>query len=1521
MRTTANALLRIISFMTGKGTSMVLALFFVVFVTGVAGTVLYARDAHALTNSTINFQARVLQVGGAVVPDGSLSVQFKIYNAASAGTNEWTETQSLSAKNGYITASLGSVTPFASTIDWSQEHWITMNINGDGEMGPTRMKITAVPYSFRSGQADSLTNGSGTISASQLAQLAPGTIQGVSSVNTALRINQTGAGNLLQLQGNSSDVFTVSKAGDVVAAGGLTVGNSTSTTAGTIRWTGTAFEGYNGTSWSSLGGGLVLSSGSTATFTSGLQNVGANLTGTPVETLVFTSATAVSNTAGVTGFTAPSAGSFRTCLIKNNANITAGTLNLRWRVNGVSVGAGACTMNATTNRQSAGSLDAGVVTFNAGDTIGIAFDTVGLAPITDDFTVYWSVEYSSSSSSLTMQKVYDSSPAPVTVITADNKDVRYTLSNTTTDSNFLVNIATGSTSKFAVQNNGTDIFNVNTSGGVGISGNLSVSGTTTLSGNLLANGSATGTTATTAAPTRTNVTTVTLTGAAFANNDVIFINNAGQDYYTRVVSGGGTTTLTVSPSVSYDAGATVTKYTVQNIGASATDYTTQANRFFQGYFLGGVVVGAGSTTISDGNISSTTTLTLQQNGNGLAIGGALTVAGTITGSGAGITNIDGSQITGGSIADGSLSGNVTLLGNTFNGLNQLVKLDGSGALPSLSGAALTSLNGSNINSGTVADTRLSGNVTKAGNTFNGINGLVQLDGSGKLPVLDGSNLTNITGSSLTGLNASNISSGTLADARLSSSVTLMGSVFNGASQLVQLNASSELPALSGVNLTSLNASNLSSGTVNDLRLSSNITKAGNTFNGVSGLVQLDGSGNLPALNGSALTTLNGSNITSGTVADARLSANVTLMGNTFNAANKLLQLDAGGKIDDTLLSTNVTIVGNTFNGNNQLVKLGGTGALPALNGAALTSLNGSNIATGTVADARLSSNVTLMGSAFNGISQLVQLDGSGNLPALNGSALTAINASNVSSGTLNDLRLSSNVTKVGNTFNGISQLVLLDGGGSLPALNGSALTSLNGTNISSGTVADARLTANITKAGNTFNGVSGLVQLDGSGNLPALNGSALTTLNASNISSGTVNDLRLSSNVTLMTNTFNGNNQLVKLDGTGALPALNGGALTNLNGTALSAGTVADVRLSSNVSLLGSVQTYTAQKTFAANITLGTDSASPTAGLLTLNDTTASNGFTSVLGTTALTASRSISLPDEAGILCIRGSTACGFALIGSATAQTDNSNNPSLFINKGAAATGNLLTLQKNGTTVLSVLNTGALALQTTATNAVNVKNAGGTDFFNVDTSGGLVQIGSATADANATLLVLDTKNTAGDPTGVNGGSYYNSASGKNRCYENNNWHDCTTAVNENKTADQTITNSAVFTNDSNLVYAVAANASYKIDATINYSTTSAAADFKYTFTIPAGATVFLATDADIAATTRTICNITASGQTCTLANTANFRGIIHVTGIVTTAATAGNIQFQFAQNTATGGQSVTVYKGSLLSITRTDQ
>lgn len=186
-----------------------------------------------------------------------------------------------------------------------------------------------------------------------------------------------------------------------------------------------------------------------------------------------------------------------------------------------------------------------------------------------------------------------------------------------------------------------------------------------------------------------------------------------------------------------------------------------------------------------------------------------------------------------------------------------------------------------------------GNITAQGNTFNGAGQLVQLNGSSELPAVSGVALTN--------LNASNLGSGTVADARLSANVTVQGNTFNGASQLVRLDSSTRLPAVNGSQITNLNADQLLSGTIPDVRLSSQVTMQTNTFNVAGALVQLDGSGNLPAVGGTALTSLNASALLSGSIPDARLSANVVLRTATVLTVNTagirpLATADAGNLI-------------------------------------------------------------------------------------------------------------------------------------------------------------------------------------------------------------------------------------------------------------------------------------------------------------------------------------------------------------------------------------------------------------------------------------------------------------------------------------------------------------------------------------------------------------------------------------------------------------------------------------------------
>ncbi|NDC94954.1 hypothetical protein EB077_06595, partial [bacterium] len=191
------------------------------------------NTALAVTSSNLNFQARLLTVGGNLVADGTYNVQFNLYTTASGGTTQWTESylnsasQGVTVKSGYLSVNLGSITAFPATIDWSEEQWLGMTVRGttscafgscsptDSEMTP-RFKLTSVPYAFRAGQAANVSS-SNTSTAS--------TNSNAVSIRTG---NATGAtsnsGNL------TVDVGTATQ-----TAGTISIGNANASSIGIGR--------------------------------------------------------------------------------------------------------------------------------------------------------------------------------------------------------------------------------------------------------------------------------------------------------------------------------------------------------------------------------------------------------------------------------------------------------------------------------------------------------------------------------------------------------------------------------------------------------------------------------------------------------------------------------------------------------------------------------------------------------------------------------------------------------------------------------------------------------------------------------------------------------------------------------------------------------------------------------------------------------------------------------------------------------------------------------------------------------------------------------------------------------------------------------------------------------------------------------------------------------------------------------------------------------------------------------------
>ena len=262
-----------------------------------------------------------------------------------------------------------------------------------------------------------------------------------------------------------------------------------------------------------------------------------------------------------------------------------------------------------------------------------------------------------------------------------------------------------------------------------------------------------------------------------------------------------------------------------------------------------------------------------------------------------------------------------------------------------------------------------------------------------------------------------------------------------------------------------------------------------------------------------------------------------------------------------------------------------------LTNAANAAINASSITLGTLANARTTA------SDANGASTIVSRDANGSFNANvvnattgtftsvsgNGIALTAINASNISSGTLDNARTTAN------TANSASTIVARDADGSFGANivtatfsgNAAGLSAINASNISSGTIANARTTAA------TANGASTIVLRDSGGDFSANlinasftgNGVQITAINASNITTGTISNARTTAS------SANGASTIVLRDTNGSFDAnvvnavnLSGGgtSITSMNASNLSAGTVASARISGSYTGITGVGTVTA---------------------------------------------------------------------------------------------------------------------------------------------------------------------------------------------------------------------------------------------------------------------------------------------------------------------------------------------------------
>lgn len=213
-------------------------------------TLIFAHTAPvtAATNPTINFQGRLLNSQGAVVPDGYYNMQFKIYQdgdglsagnttGTPAGTLKWTESwtnaggKPVTVKNGYMSVELGTVNPFGSQVDWNQSTlWLSINIGNtnttctpisacglDGEMLPMK-RFSSTPYAMNAGMLNGYTAASFIQNTTTL-QTANLAIQSAAPANIGMQISGASGQTVDIFQAKSasatSPLFSVGATGDV----------------------------------------------------------------------------------------------------------------------------------------------------------------------------------------------------------------------------------------------------------------------------------------------------------------------------------------------------------------------------------------------------------------------------------------------------------------------------------------------------------------------------------------------------------------------------------------------------------------------------------------------------------------------------------------------------------------------------------------------------------------------------------------------------------------------------------------------------------------------------------------------------------------------------------------------------------------------------------------------------------------------------------------------------------------------------------------------------------------------------------------------------------------------------------------------------------------------------------------------------------------------------------------------------------------------------------------------------------
>lgn len=216
------------------------------------------RAAAAVSPQKIGFQGKLLDTANNP-RNGAFDMTFRIFDAPTAGTELWSETQTgVTVNNGVFTVQLGAVTALSAGLFGGASAYLEVQVAPDSAMTP-RQQLLMSPYAFRALLADDLATGNtnyvqvrATLQAGAVFHVASGTVAGAflatgassftASGNSTYSLNTSSGIRLqagtLRVEGSGGvDALTVVKAATVTATTAILLPQGAALTSeGAMRW-------------------------------------------------------------------------------------------------------------------------------------------------------------------------------------------------------------------------------------------------------------------------------------------------------------------------------------------------------------------------------------------------------------------------------------------------------------------------------------------------------------------------------------------------------------------------------------------------------------------------------------------------------------------------------------------------------------------------------------------------------------------------------------------------------------------------------------------------------------------------------------------------------------------------------------------------------------------------------------------------------------------------------------------------------------------------------------------------------------------------------------------------------------------------------------------------------------------------------------------------------------------------------------------------------------------------------------